>query len=559
MATGQGGNNQTGPGGGLGHVGLQIAKGGGYLGIELGSTRIKACLIGPDGAVWATGASDWENHYQDGLWTYGLDEVWTGLQASYAALARDVIRRHGTELRRCRAIGISAMMHGYLAFDSAGELLAPFRTWRNTNTAPAAAALSELFEFNIPLRWSVAHLYQAALDGEAHMPAVDFITTLAGYVHWQLTGRKVIGVGDGSGMFPIDSAAGDWDGAKLALFDRLGAVARPLRELLPEIKLAGQEAGTLTAAGAARLDPAGLLEAGIALCPPEGDAGTGMVATNAIAPRTGNVSVGTSIFAMVVLDKALARPHPELDLVTTPAGDPVAMVHCNNGASELGAWAALFGEFAQALGAGEAGAAPAGAGGARPEAGVAPDRVFEILFQAALAGDPDGGGLLAYNLLSGEPVVELAEGRPLVARTPDSRLTLGNFARVQIYAVFAALALGMKVLASEDVTIEAMYGHGGIFKTPDLAERLAAAAIGAPVGVAPSAAEGGAWGIALLARYLEAREEGLSLAEFLDRIVFAGAAVRVTAPVSQDVAGFAAFLERYQAGLAIERAAVAAI
>ncbi|MDR2565889.1 MAG: hypothetical protein LBC97_07490, partial [Bifidobacteriaceae bacterium] len=560
-----------GPGGvdgGIGRVGAQIERGESYLGIELGSTRIKACLIGPDGAVWATGAHDWENHYRNGLWTYGLDEVWHGLQGAYAALAMDVRERHGAQLRRCRAIGVSAMMHGYLAFDAAGELLAPFRTWRNTNTGPAAAALSELFAFNIPLRWSVAHLYQAALGGEPHVPAVCFITTLAGYVHWQLTGRKVIGVGDASGMFPIDSAAGDWDAAKLALFDSLGAVDRPLRELLPEVKLAGQEAGHLTRAGAARLDPAGLLEAGIPLCPPEGDAGTGMVATGAIAPRTGNVSVGTSIFAMVVLDKALARPHPELDLVTTPAGDPVAMVHCNNGASELGAWASLFGEFADALGgagvvgsgpedgsrvgagggAGEVGSghgdgspAGAGAGGGRGAgAGIggeaAPrsrpavdaDRVFEVLFQAALAGEPDGGGLLAYNLLSGEPVIELAEGRPLVARTPDSRLTLANFMRSQLYAAFAALALGMRVLANEGVTIEAMYGHGGIFKTRGVAERLLAAAIGAPVGVAASASEGGAWGIALLARYLEAAADGLSLSQFLERVVFAGAAASVT-------------------------------
>ncbi|MDR0592330.1 MAG: ATPase [Bifidobacteriaceae bacterium] len=567
--------------GGIGQIGGRVAPGEGYLGIELGSTRIKACLVGPDGAVWATGAHDWENHYRDGLWTYGLDEVWDGLRACYADLARDLRERHGVTAGRYRAIGISAMMHGYLAFDDAGELLVPFRTWRNTNTGPAAAALTELLDFNIPLRWSAAHYYQAMLDGEEHVPAVEFMTTLAGYVHWQLTGRKVIGVGDASGMFPIDSAAGDWDAAKLAAFDGLvaaragsgglaepagsagaaglagsGGLAEPagsaraagsgrgLRALLPEVKLAGQEAGRLTAEGAARLDPSGLLEPGIALCPPEGDAGTGMVATGAIAAGTGNVSVGTSIFAMVVLDRPLARVHPELDLVTTPAGDPVAMVHCNNGASELGAWAALFGEFADALAG--SGTLPA----------VGPDRVFEALFQAALAGELDGGGLLAYNLLSGEPIVELAEGRPLVVRTPDSRLTLANFARVQIYAVFAALALGMKVLAGEDVRIEAMYGHGGVFKTRGVAQRLLAAAIDAPVGVAASASEGGAWGIALLARYLEAAEHQLSLAEFLDSVIFDGAGVDVVAPNPDDVAGFAAFLDRYQAGLALERAAV---
>ncbi|MDR3106617.1 MAG: ATPase, partial [Bifidobacteriaceae bacterium] len=434
---------------------------------------------------------------------------------------------------------------------SAGELLAPFRTWRNTKTGPAAAALSELLAFNIPLRWSVAHLYQAVLDREPHVPAVDFMTTLAGYVHWQLTGRKVIGVGDASGMFPIDSAAGDWDAAKLAAVDNLLAAhpvsvaGRSLRSILPEVKLAGQAAGCLTAEGAALIDPTGGLEAGVPLCPPEGDAGSGMVATGAIAPRTGNVSVGTSIFAMVVMDHPLARPHAELDLVTTPSGDPVAMVHCNNGASELGAWAALFGEFAAALEAAE------------PVADQG--RVFEALFRAALAGEPDGGGLLAYNLLSGEPIVELTEGRPVVIRTPDSRLTLANFMRAQIYAAFAALALGMKALASEDVQIDAIYGHGGVFKTRGVAERLLAAAIGAPVGVAASAAEGGAWGIALLARYLEAAAHGLSLAEFLDSVIFDGAAVDVTAPDPADVAGFAAFLERYQSGLAIERAAIQSI
>ncbi|MDR2347055.1 MAG: ATPase, partial [Bifidobacteriaceae bacterium] len=353
QAAPQGGIGPAGCGGGPGDLGAsgrergsgtiarQIAAGEGCLGIELGSTRIKACLIGPDGAVWATGSHDWENQYRGGLWTYGLDDVWAGLRGAYAALAGDARERHGAAPERLRAIGLSAMMHGYLAFDAAGELLTPFRTWRNTNTGSAAAALSGLFDFNIPLRWSVAHLYQAILDGEAHVPQVRFITTLAGYVHWRLTGRKAIGVGDASGMFPIDSAVGDWDAAKLDAFDELvagaGLAAPPgsLRDILPQVKLAGQEAGRLTAKGAELLDPSGGLVAGVPLCPPEGDAGTGMVATGAIAPGTGNVSVGTSIFAMVVLEKALSRPHPELDLVTTPAGDPVAMVHCNNGASEL--------------------------------------------------------------------------------------------------------------------------------------------------------------------------------------------------------------------------------
>ncbi|MDR0627055.1 MAG: ATPase [Bifidobacteriaceae bacterium] len=548
-------------------IGDLVAGGGGYLGIELGSTRIKACLIGPDGAVWATGSHDWENQYRDGLWTYSLEAVWEGLRAAYGDLAREVERRYGRRPRRYRALGISAMMHGYLAFDADGELLVPFRTWRNTNTGPAAAELSELLAFNMPLRWSVAHLYQAIRDGEEHVGQVDFITTLAGYVHWRLTGRKVIGIGDASGMFPIDSAVGDWDADKLAAFDQLlaslAATALPkpsqsLRELLPEVLLAGEEAGALTASGASLLDPAGGLEPGTPLCPPEGDAGTGMVATGAIAPRTGNVSVGTSIFAMVVLDRPPARVHPELDLVTTPAGDPVAMVHCNNGASELGAWAGVFAQFAEALsseGEGARGGGGQGEGGRSVDA----DRVFAALFEAALAGEPDGGGLLAYNLLSGEPVVGLAEGRPLVIRTPDSRLTLANFMRAQVYAVFAALAVGMRVLAEENVKIEAMYGHGGVFKTPGVAQRLLAAAIGAPVGVAASASEGGAWGIALLARYLEAAADGLTLAQFLQQVVFAGAPVDIAAPLARDVAGFSTFLARYESGLAVERAAIQAI
>jgi sugar (pentulose or hexulose) kinase len=617
---------------GIGQIGRRVARGEGYLGIELGSTRIKACLIGPGGEVWATGAHDWENHYRDGFWTYDLDEVWAGLRAAYADLLRNLGERHQVTPTRYRAVGISAMMHGYLAFDQAGELLAPFRTWRNTNTGQAAAQLSELFQFNVPLRWSAAHLYQAVLDREAHVPAVDFMTTLAGYVHWRLTGEKVIGVGDASGMFPIDSGARDWDAGMADAFDGLVSgspppiPAKPLRAILPEVRVAGQFAGRLTAEGAARLDPSGVLEPGAPLCPPEGDAGTGMVATNAIAPRTGNTSVGTSIFAMVVLDKALARPHPELDLVTTPAGDPVAMVHCNNGASELGAWAGLFGEFAAGLsglsglagrgdlagradpaGGGDLGGSgclaergdlagrpdldgrgdlngrkdPAGRGdlGGRGDpaergdlagrgdltgsgdrgGGIGQDVVFEVLFRAALAGEPDGGGLLAYNLLSGEPIVGLTEGRPLTVRPPSAHFTLANFMRAQLYAAFAALALGMRVLASEDVRIEAMYGHGGIFKTRGVAERLLAATIGAPVGVSASASEGGAWGIALLARYLEACEAGLGLAEFLDQIVFADAAVDFASPSAADVAGFAAFLERYEAGLAIEHAAVEAL
>lgn len=521
-----------------------IADGRTSLGIELGSTRIKACLIGPDRTPVASGSHDWENQLVDGVWTYSLDAVWAGLQASVAALFDDAERRHGVRPTTVGALGVSAMMHGYLAFDEDGHLLVPFRTWRNTSTGRAAAELSDRLGQNIPLRWSIAHLYQAVLDDEPHVPQVRFVTTLAGYVHWRLTGRKVLGVGDASGMFPIDPATRDYDRTMLAQADELIAAHRPglaVRELLPDVLPAGARAGLLTEEGAVLLDPTGTLRAGVPLCPPEGDAGTGMVATNAVAPRTGNVSAGTSIFAMVVLEKPLGQVHHELDLVTTPAGDLVAMVHCNNGASELDAWAGIFGELAAGLGS------PA-----------TPDDVFGVLFRAALDGDADGGGLLAYNYLSGEPITGLDEGRPLVVRTPGSRLTLANFMRTQIYSAFGTLSIGMRILAGEGVEIDTMFAHGGMFKTAGVAQRLLAAAIDAPVAVGETAAEGGAWGIAVLADYLAAAPE-LSLAEYLDSRVFGAAAVDVAQPEPEDVAGFGAFMERYRAGLAVERAATTAI
>ena len=521
-----------------------IVDGRTSLGIELGSTRIKACLIGPDHAPVASGSHDWENQLVDGVWTYSLAAVWAGLQDCVAALLADVERQYGVRPTTFGALGVSAMMHGYLAFDADDELLVPFRTWRNTSTGPAAAELSELFGHNIPLRWSIAHLYQAMLDDEAHVPQVRFVTTLAGYVHWRLTGERVLGVGDASGMFPIDPATRGYDAGLLAQFDALAASRRPetvLADLLPRVLVAGQAAGRLTAEGAALLDPTGTLQPGIALCPPEGDAGTGMVATHAVAPRTGNVSAGTSIFAMVVLERPLAAVHHELDVVTTPVGDLVAMVHCNNGASELDAWAGLFGEFATALGS------PAGA-----------DAVCGTLFRAALDGEADGGGLLAYNYLSGEPITGLDEGRPLVVRTPGSRLTLATFMRTQIYSAFGTLALGMRVLAAEGVQLDSMFAHGGMFRTAGVAQRLLAGAIGAPVAVGGSASEGGAWGIAVLAAYLDTADE-LGLDEFLGTRVFADAAVDVVEPDPDDVAGFATYLERYTAGLAIERAATEAL
>ncbi|MEY9952268.1 xylulokinase [Leifsonia sp. EB34] len=517
------------------------------LGIELGSTRIKACLVDSDdpATVLAVGSHDWENEFADRVWTYSLDSVWSGLRSAYAALVADAEARHGVRPRTFGAIGVSAMMHGYLAFDAEGELLVPFRTWRNTTTGPASAELSELFGVNIPLRWSIAHLHQAVLDAEPHLDRLHSITTLAGHVHERLTGRRVLGVGDASGMFPIDPATKTYDPELVGRYDahvRDRASLPGLRDLLPEVLVAGRSAGDLTPEGALLLDPSGGLQPGIPLCPPEGDAGTGMVATDSVAPRTGNVSAGTSIFAMVVLERPLAEAHHELDLVTTPAGDAVAMVHCNNGASELSAWAGLFGRFAEAAGA-----------------PVAADAVFETLFREALRGEPDAGGLLAYNYLAGEPITGLDEGRPLVVRTPDSRLTLANFVRAQLYGVFGTLALGMRVLHAEGAVLDRMFAHGGMFRTAGVAQRFLAGALDAPVSVAETASEGGAWGVAVLAAYLRAAGEGIPLDVYLDRDVFGGFAFETVNPHPDDVAGFAAYLARYHEGLAAERAAVASI
>jgi sugar (pentulose or hexulose) kinase len=520
-----------------------IVQGRTTLGVELGSTRIMAALIGPDHLPVATGSHDWENQFEGRVWTYSLDAVWAGLQDCYAKLAKDVRERYGVALTTTGAIGVSAMMHGYLAFDAAGELLVPFRTWRNTITEAASAQLTELFHYNVPQRWSVAHLWQAVLSGEEHVGRVASINTLAGYVHYKLTGERVLGVGDASGMFPIDTEAGGYSARMLGLFDELArerGLDWRLGDLLPQVLRAGDAAGSLTAEGAALLDPSGTLQPGIPLCPPEGDAGTGMVATNSVARRTGNVSAGTSIFAMIVLERELARLHTEIDMVTTPAGDAVAMVHCNNGASELNEWGAIFAEFAAALGV-----------------DVSTDQVFETIFHKALEGDPDGGGLLAYNYLSGEPITGLAEGRPLFLRTPDSKLNLANFMRAQLYAAFATLHVGMKVLEDEGVVLESMFAHGGIFKTKGVAQRLLAGALAAPVSVGEIAGEGGAWGIAVLAAYLANRADGQTLAEYLDTEVFAHAALETMAPLPEDVSGFASYVERYVAALPVEQAAVA--
>ncbi len=520
-------------------IAARVTAGECVLGIELGSTRIKAVLIGEDHAPVAMGAYDWENHLENGIWTYALSEVWTGIQGAYAALCRDVSEKYGTTLTHLAGIGISAMMHGYLAFDAQDRLLVPFRTWRNTITADSAKALTELFHFNIPQRWSIAHLDQAIQNGEEHVQSIAFLTTLAGYVHWQLTGQKVLGVGDASGMFPIDSKTNDYDEAMLAAFDqRVADMPWKLRDILPKVLCAGEDAGTLTESGAHLLDPSGKLQAGTPCCPPEGDAGTGMAATDSVAPGTGNVSAGTSVFAMVVLDKALQKVYPEIDMVTTPTGKPVAMVHCNNCTSDINAWAETMLGFAKAAGA-----------------PVERGQVYEALFKAAMTGEKDCGGLVNVNYLSGEPITGLAEGRPMMVRLPDARMTFENFARSLVFGAMVTLKLGMDILSAEKVNIRTLLGHGGFFKTPGTAQCLMASALGTPVSVMETAGEGGPWGMALLAAYSVRKQEGESLEDYLSRRVFATAAAVTMQPNPEDAAGFETYVKRFIDVLPAEKAA----
>jgi sugar (pentulose or hexulose) kinase len=520
-----------------------IKSGKAVLGIELGSTRIKAVLIGEDHQPIASGSYEWENRYEDGVWTYSLKDVWTGLQGSYRNLSNEVSESYNIPLQTVGAIGFSAMMHGYMAFDKDGNLLVPFRTWRNTITGQASEELTDLFQFNIPQRWSIAHLYQAILNKEPHIKDISHLTTLAGYVHWKLTGHQVLGVGEASGMFPIDSKTNSYDERMIELFDgRLKAenIAWELQGILPKVLVAGDNAGVLTEEGARLLDPTGQLQAGIPLCPPEGDAGTGMVATNSVAERTGNVSAGTSVFAMIVLEKALSKVYPEIDMVTTPSGKPVAMVHSNNCTSELNAWVDLFQEFTNVLGV-----------------EISQSRLFEVLYRKALAGDADCGGLLAYNYLSGEHITHLEEGRPLFVRTPESRFTLSNFMRVHLFSALGALKIGLDILfEQEQVKIDQILGHGGFFKTMEVGQKIMAAAMNVPVSVMETAGEGGAWGIALLACYMLNRAENEPLEAYLSNKVFAGENGTTIPPDQADVEGFAAFMERYKKGLVIERAAV---
>ncbi|MBR1586322.1 MAG: FGGY-family carbohydrate kinase [Clostridia bacterium] len=512
------------------------------LGIELGSTRIKAVLIDENHLPIASGSHEWENQLVNGVWTYSMDAIHSGVQRCFADLKKDVKEKFGVKLTNVGAIGISGMMHGYLPFDRDGNPLTEFRTWRNTMTGPAAEELTALFDFNIPQRWSIAHLYQAMLNGEEHLPRLAHITTVAGYLHTLLTGEKVLGMGEASGVFPIDSERLIYDPEMERKFDALIAVkgyAWRLADVLPRMLPAGENAGYLTEQGARFLDPEGDLIPGIPFAPPEGDAGTGMTATNSVAVRTGNVSAGTSDFAMVVVEK-LPRVHREIDMVTTPAGKPVAMVHCNNCTSDINAWVGLLGEFAAAIGA-----------------QVDKNALYTMLFQKALEGDKDCGGLLSYNYLSGEGVTDLNEGRPVFARTPNAKLTLANFMRTHLLSALATLKIGLDILTKEEkVPIDKLYGHGGYFKTPGVGQRMLSAAVGSPVSVMETAGEGGPYGMALLCAYMLWKKENQPLEDYLNDVVFANAASSTLMADPADIEGFSQFLRQYQKSLPIEKAAI---
>ncbi|MFC6605095.1 xylulokinase [Ectobacillus funiculus] len=519
-----------------------IQSGKTVLGIELGSTRIKAVLIGEDHAPIASGSHDWENSYVNNIWTYSIEDIWKGIQDSYQRMTNDVKQQYGITLQTVGAIGFSGMMHGYMTFDKDGELLMPFRTWRNNITEQSSKALTELFNYQIPQRWSIAHLYQAILNQEEHIADISFQTTLAGYIHWKLTGQQVLGVGEASGVFPIDLNTKNYNQTMINQFNELIASSNlpwKLEDILPKVLVAGENAGVLTEEGAKLLDVTGELKAGIPLCPPEGDAGTGMVATNSVAKRTGNVSAGTSVFAMVVLEKELSKVYSEIDLVTTPAGNLVAMAHSNNCSSDLNAWVGLFDEFSKAMGI-----------------DVNMNKLYGTLYNLALQGDSDCGGLLAYGYLSGEHITQFAEGRPLFVRSSDSNFNLANFVRVHLFTALGALKIGMDILLKqEEVKLDEILGHGGLFKTKDVGQSIMAAALNVPVSVMETAGEGGAWGIALLAAYMMNKADNETLEEYLSQKVFAEASMAMS-PDPRDVDGFERFMKRYTEGLAIERAAI---
>ena len=514
-----------------------------FLGIELGSTRIKAVAIDEGGKPLASGGHDWENRFENGVWTYRLDDVWQGLQESYKELAEDYGTKQGAPLSEISGIGISAMMHGYFVLCKDDNHLAEFRTWRNTITEESSKLLTKTFGFNIPQRWSIAHLHHAVTKREAHVPDIAYLTTLAGYVHYKLTGEKVVGIGEGAGIFPIDSTKNDFHAEMVKKFDKLidrYELHWQLNDILPKILCAGENAGYLTDEGAKLLDPSGMLKSGIPFCPPEGDAGTGMVATNAITPGTGNISAGTSVFAMVVLEKALSKLHPEIDMVATPVGSPVAMVHCNNCTSDLDAWVNLFCDVVSKM-------------------GKTPDKteLYRTLYNAALSGDPDCGGLVSVNYLSGEHITGFYEGRPLFARTPESKFTVENVMRSLLFSSMTTLRIGMSLLTEDEgLKINGFLGHGGLFKTPVVGQRLMAAALNVPISVMESAGEGGAWGIALLAAYAGVKGSGESLEVFLSDEIFASSEVSTIVPDPADVKGFEEYLERYVSALQVELAAV---
>ncbi len=512
------------------------------MGVEFGSTRIKAVLIDQENKPIAQGSHTWENQLEDGLWTYSIEAIWYGLQDCYADLRKNVLEQYDTEIETLAAIGISAMMHGYMPFKG-NDILVPFRTWRNTNTGRAAAELSKLFNYNIPLRWSISHLYEAILDNEEHVGEIDYLTTLAGYVHWQITGKKVLGVGDASGMIPVDPKTKTYDATMVEKFDKLiepRGFSWKLLDILPKSLNAGEDAGYLTPEGANRLDVSGHLKPGIPVCPPEGDAGTGMVATNSVKQRTGNVSAGTSSFSMIVLEKELSKPYEMIDMVTTPDGSLVAMVHCNNCTSDINAWIKIFKEYAELLGVEQT-----------------PYELFSRLFNLALTGAPDCGGLISYNYISGEPVTGLADGRPLVVRSANDKFTLANFMRAHLYGAIGVLKLGNDILLKEEnVKVDRITGHGGYFTTKGVGQKMLAAALNSPISVMETAGEGGAWGIALLASYLVNNTDKLSLADYLDKVVFAGNEGVSVEPDPVDVEGFNKYLENYKQCLPIEKAAV---
>ncbi len=519
-----------------------IESGETVLGIEFGSTRIKSVLIGEGCSPIASGSFDWENSRTDGIWTYPLEQVWEGLRTCYTDLTRDVRDRYGVTLSRIKALGFSGMMHGYMVFDGAGNQLTPFRTWRNNITGPASEELTELFNYPVPQRWSIAHLYQAVQNSEDHPKDIAFMTTLAGYIHWKLTGRKVVGIGEASGIFPIDLKTKDFDMNMCALFDaqiKDRHFGWKLKEILPEVLSAGESGGDLSGEGARLLDPTGVLKPGVPVCPPEGDAGTGMAATNSVAVRTGNVSAGTSVFAMLVLEKELKNVHREVDLVTTPDGNLVAMAHSNNCSSDYDAWINLFGEAVKALGK-----------------EVSKPDLYDALLQQALKGDPDGGGLLSYGYVSGEHITGFTEGRPLFVRSSEGRFNLANFMRTHLFTSLCALRTGLNVLFNEeDVKVDEIRGHGGFFKSPEIGQKIMAAATGTPVSTLKTAGEGGAWGMALLAAFMIRKNKAVTLPDFLSH-VFEGSIQEALKPDPEDIKGFEIFFDRYHKGLAIEKAAV---